>query len=318
MKVLVTGGAGFIGANLVRRLLLDGFEVTVLDDLSTGHKKNLEEVFDKITFLEQDVEEEFDGEFDIIFNLACPASPKKYVIKPVKTMKTNFLGTLNVLELALKTGAKVLHASTSEIYGDALVHPQHEEYLGNVNTVGPRSCYDEGKRIAESLCFEYFLKGVDVRVVRIFNTYGPYMDSLDGRVVSNFILQALNGEDITIYGNGSQTRSFQFVDDLVEVFMLYVNESKDELLAKFKDNGWVNLPILNTGNPGEFTIKELAEKVISLTNSNSKLVYLELPQDDPKQRRPDITLAKNILGWQPKIQLDEGLKKTIKYFKELL
>jgi len=308
MKILVTGGAGFIGSNLCERLVTDGHEVVCVDNLFTGSKANVEHLIrnPNFTFHEHDVQEPIDGRFDRIYNLACPASPPHYQYDPVETVRTNVLGMINSLELAKRTGARILQASTSEIYGDPLVHPQTEDYWGNVNPISKRACYDEGKRCAETLCFDYHREHkIDIRVIRIFNTYGPRMAQNDGRVVSNFILQALRGEPITVYGDGSFTRSFQYVDDLVEgmVRMMEVEEF----------TGPVNI-----GNPGEFTIKELADLVIELTGSSSEITYLDPVSDDPKQRQPDISLAKEKLGWEPKVPLREGLKKTIEYFKSVI
>lgn len=313
-KVLITGGAGFIGANLTRRLIAAGHMVTVLDNLYTGRKSELEGL--PITFLEQDVREPISGDYDWIFNLACPASPPHYQRDPLFTLTTSIDGIRNVLEAAKRTGARVLHASTSEIYGDPLVHPQPESYWGHVNTLGIRSCYDEGKRVAETMALEYRRAfDVDVRLVRIFNTYGPHMDPKDGRVVSNFILQALRNEPITLYGEGRQTRSFQFVDDLLNGFMAYMEAPKDKLEPFFRKKG-LNIPVLNMGNPGEFTIRELAEEVLRLLpESTSSLVFRPLPGDDPKRRKPNIDWAKECLGWAPTIPLREGLSKTIPYFR---
>ena len=313
-KVLITGGAGFIGANLTRRLIAAGHMVTVLDNLYTGRKSELEGL--SITLLGQDVREPISGDYDWIFNLACPASPPHYQRDPLFTLTTSIDGTRNVLEVAKRTGARVLHASTSEIYGDPLVHPQPESYWGHVNTLGIRSCYDEGKRVAETMALEYRRStGVDVRLVRIFNTYGPHMDPKDGRVVSNFILQALRNEPITLYGEGRQTRSFQFVDDLLHGFMAYMEAPKDKLEPFFKERG-LNIPVLNMGNPGEFTVRELAEEVLSLLpESTSSLTFCSLPGDDPKRRKPNIDWAKECLGWEPTIPLREGLSKTIPYFR---
>jgi UDP-glucuronate decarboxylase len=303
-KILVTGGAGFIGSHLCKRLLNDGNEVICLDNFFTGSKENIIHLIDNPYFeiIRHDIEEPILLEVDEIYNLACPASPIHYQFDPVKTVKTSVMGAINVLEIAKRTGAKILQASTSEVYGDPDIHPQPESYRGNVNPIGIRACYDEGKRCAETLFFDYYRQfKLDIKVVRIFNTYGPNMHPNDGRVVSNFIVQALNDEDITIYGDGTQTRSFCYVDDLVNGLIKMMNSSL---------TGPINL-----GNPNEFTILELAKKVISLTNSNSKLIYKDLPQDDPKQRQPDISLAKKELNWNPNIELNEGLEKTIKYFK---
>lgn len=309
-KVLVTGGAGFVGSHLCERLLKEGNEVICLDNYFTGSKENILHLLDNPLFeiVRHDVTEPFMAEVDEIFNLACPASPQHYQYNPIKTIKTSVLGAINTLGLAKRTNAKILQASTSEVYGDPHIHPQVETYWGNVNPIGIRSCYDEGKRCAETLFMDYHRQnGVKIKIVRIFNTYGPRMNPEDGRVVSNFIVQALKNQDITIYGNGMQTRSFQFVDDLVEGMIRTMNTNDDFI-------GPVNI-----GNPVEFTMLELAQKVIELTNSKSKLVYFELPQDDPLQRKPDIKLAKDKLnGWEPKIMLEEGLKKTISYFESIL
>ena len=308
MRYLVTGGAGFLGSHLCDRLIADGGEVICLDNLYTGSRDNIRhlEGNDAFTFVLRDVTEPFDLPVDRIFNLACPASPTHYQADPVKTAKTSVLGALNMLELAMKHNARILQSSTSEVYGNPLVHPQPESYFGNVNPTGIRSCYDEGKRMAETLFFDHNRQyGADIKVIRIFNTYGPRMNPADGRVVSNFIVQALKGEDITIYGDGTQTRSFCFVDDLIEG-MVRMMESEDF-------TGPVNL-----GNPGEFTMLELAEKVISMTGSSSKLVFRPLPGDDPAKRKPVIDLAKEKLGWEPKVALDEGLKKTIEYFRSVI
>lgn len=307
--VLVTGGAGFIGSHLCKRLLDDGNRVVCLDNFYTGRKVNIKELRKNPNFsvIEHDIVNPIKLEVDEIYNLACPASPPHYQADPIKTAKTSVLGILNVLDLAVINKARLLQASTSEVYGDPDVHPQPESYWGKVNPIGIRSCYDEGKRMAETLLFDYNRqKNVDIRVIRIFNTYGPNMNPEDGRVVSNFIVQALKNEDITIYGDGSQTRSFQYVDDLIEGMIRMMNNDHDFI-------GPVNL-----GNPNEFTIKELAEKVIELIpGSRSKIVYKELPQDDPRQRKPDISAAKKELGWEPTIQLSAGLKRTIKYFSSL-
>ena len=308
-RVLVTGGAGFIGSHLCERLLNDGYEVICMDNLFTGQKDNIRHLLDNpyFEFIRQDVLEDIYVECDQIYNLACPASPIHYQYDPIKTIKTSFIGSLHTLGLAKRCNARILQASTSEVYGDPEVHPQPETYWGHVNPDGIRSCYDEGKRAAETLFFDYHRQhGVDIKVVRIFNTYGPNMRGDDGRVVSNFIVQALKGDDITIYGDGSQTRSFCYVDDLVEGLIRMMN-SRDGF------TGPVNL-----GNPGEFTMLELAKKVIELTGSKSKIVYLPLPQDDPTQRKPMIDLAKKELNWEPTIPLEEGLKKTIEYFESVL
>ena len=302
---MITGGAGFLGSALARRLLKEGNEIWCLDNLSTGNLENIADLQTNPCFrlMRQDIIEPVDITVEQIYNLACPASPAHYQKDPVHTAKTCFLGALNVLELAKKYNATVLQTSTSEIYGDPLVHPQTESYKGNVNPVGIRSCYDEGKRIAETLFFDHARQfGTKIRVVRIFNTYGPNMDPRDGRVVSNFIIQALRGEKITIYGDGSQTRCFCYVDDMTEAFIRMMNNPQDF-------TGPVNL-----GNPVEMSVKELAEKVVQLTGSASALEYRELPQDDPVRRKPDISLAKKMLKWEPKVSLEEGLKETIVYF----
>ena len=320
-KCLITGGAGFIGSQLARRLLAEGSEVTVLDNLFTGSKSNIYALLEnpRFTFLMHDVVQPFWGQFDEIYNLACPASPIHYQRNPVETMKVSFLGMMNTLELALKTKARVFHTSTSEVYGDPDVHPQPESYWGNVNTIGPRSCYDEGKRAAETLCADYIREyGVDVRMIRIFNTYGPHMHPHDGRVVSNFIVQALQGKSITLYGDGSQSRSFQYVDDLLDAIQAYMALPHARVKDFFARHD-MPVPVLNVGNPGEFTIKELAEMTVEMIpEARGKLVYQPLPRDDPRRRRPDIALAKELLGWEPKITLREGLPKTIAYFRKLL
>ena len=309
MKILLTGAAGFLGSHLSERLVLEGHHVIGLDDLSTGSLKNLENLRNNsnFTFIEHDVREPISLEVDAILNFACPASPVHYQADPVRTIETNFLGIINLLHLARNTGAKILQASTSEVYGDPTESPQKETYWGNVNPIGIRSCYDEGKRAAETLCFDYKRQyGVDARVIRIFNTYGPNMAIGDGRVVSNFIVQALRGEDITIYGDGSQTRSFCYVTDLVDG--IYRMLTHPELQ---------NSPI-NLGNPHEFSMLELAKIVTEQTNSKSKIVFLDLPQDDPKQRKPDISLAKLVLNWEPSIELRAGVQKTINYFQSIV
>lgn len=317
-KILITGGAGFIGSHLARRLLALGHEVTVMDNLFTGNKSNIYDLQDnpRFTFLLQDVTQPFWGQFDDIYNLACPASPIHYQRNPVETIKTSFVGMLNVLELALKTKARVLHTSTSEIYGDPLEHPQPETYWGNVNTVGIRSCYDEGKRAAETLCVDYRREyNIDVRIVRIFNTYGPNMHPEDGRVISNFIMQALRNEDITIYGDGSQTRSFQYVDDLIAAVVALMGRERNPLYSACRERGF-DTPVFNVGNPGEFTIRDLAEAILELIPaSTSKLIFKPLPNDDPKRRKPDIAFARELLDWEPAIALKEGLKPTIAYFR---
>ncbi|HYD75032.1 UDP-glucuronic acid decarboxylase family protein [Ramlibacter sp.] len=308
-QVLVTGGAGFLGSHLCERLLDQGHEVLCVDNFFTGTRRNIDHLLDHPRFelIRHDISLPVQLEVDEIYNLACPASPVHYQHDPVQTVKTSVLGALNVLELARRTKARVFQASTSEVYGDPDVHPQPESYWGRVNPVGLRSCYDEGKRCAETLFMDYHRQcGVDVRIARIFNTYGPRMHPNDGRVVSNFIVQALRGEPITIYGEGAQTRSFCFVDDLVEGFLRYM--ALEESMP-----GPVNL-----GNPREFTIRQLAELVIELTDSESELVFKPLPADDPQQRRPDIALARELLDWEPTVQLREGLARTIEYFEELL
>lgn len=319
-KALVTGGAGFLGSHLCRRLLAEGYEVTALDNLFTGTRTNIEDLLDnsRFSFVLHDVTRPFWGQFDEIYNLACPASPVHYQYRPIETMKTSVLGMMNMLELALKTKAKILHSSTSEVYGDPLVHPQVETYWGNVNTIGIRSCYDEGKRCAETLAADYRREyGVDVRMVRIFNTYGPSMHPKDGRVISNFIMQALNNEDITLFGDGLQTRSFQYCDDLTDAMRRYM-ELPREAVDAFCEKKGLGAPVINTGNPEEYTIKELAEETLrQLPESKSKLVYRPLPSDDPKRRKPDIAFAKELLGWEPKVSLQDGLAKTIEYFRKL-
>ena len=317
-KILITGGAGFLGSHLARRLLSLGNEVTVMDNLFTGNKSNIYDLLQnpRFTFLLQDVTQPFWGQFDDIYNLACPASPIHYQRNPVETLKTSFVGMMNVLELALKTKARVLHTSTSEIYGDPLVHPQPETYWGNVNTIGIRSCYDEGKRAAETLCVDYRREyGVDARLVRIFNTYGPNMHPQDGRVISNFIMQALRNEDITIYGDGNQTRSFQYVDDLINGFVALMDADTDLLYTACNKAG-LDTPVINMGNPVEFTIKELAEAILELIpESTGQLVFRPLPKDDPQRRKPDISLAKELLNWEPTVALKDGLKQAITYFR---
>ncbi len=327
MKVIsISGVTGFIGLNLSKFLLNKGYKIIGIDNFHSSSKKNLE-ILDKyksFMFYKWDIRrypkflEKYD--IDIIINLACPASPKWYMKDPVFTLETSFIGTKNLLDLAKKKNSIFLQASTSEVYGDPEIHPQNEEYRGNVNTLGPRACYDEGKRVAETLCYEYWRNyGTDVRIMRIFNTYGPYMDIEDGRVISNFITQALKGEDITIYGDGKQTRSFQYIDDLVSAIYKYITISREELTEKLKTKfNWNTVPTLNLGNPEEYKILDLAKIILKLTNSESKIVFKEKFQDDPKQRRPDITKAKYILNWEPKIKLIEGLQKTISYFKEVL
>ena len=304
-RILVTGGAGFLGSHLCDRLVKEGNDVVCLDNYFTGRKKNIEHLIGLKNFelVRHDVTIPMFLEVDQIYNLACPASPVHYQYNPVKTLKTSVLGAINMLGLAKRVKARVLQASTSEVYGDPNVHPQREDYWGHVNPIGLRSCYDEGKRVAETLFFDYHRQNkVDIRVMRIFNTYGPRMHPNDGRVVSNFIMQALRGEKLTLYGKGDQTRSFCYVDDLIEGMVRLMEQ--DDIIGP-----------VNIGNPGEFTIKELAEQVIRLTGSKSGIVYKPLPSDDPRQRCPDITLAKKKLLWQPKIKLVDGLKKTIDYFK---
>lgn len=306
MKILVTGGAGFLGSHLCDRLVQQGHHVLCVDNYFTGSKKNIEHLLDHKNFevIRQDVCFPLYVEVDQIYNLACPASPIKYQHDPIQTTKTSIIGAYNMLGLAKRTGAKILQASTSEIYGDPEVHPQVEEYWGNVNPIGIRSCYDEGKRAAETLFFDYYRQhNTRIKVMRIFNTYGPRMDAYDGRVVSNFIMQALRGDDITIYGEGDQTRSFCYVDDQIDGMIKLMN-TDDSIIGP-----------INIGNPNEFTILQLAKLVIELTGSNSNIIKQELPKDDPKQRRPDITKAKDILNWQPTIELKEGLIKTIEYFR---
>ena len=309
-RVLVTGGAGFIGSHLCERLLKEDNEVLCVDNFFTGSRTNIHKLLDNKNFelLRHDVTAPLFVEVDQIYNLACPASPIHYQFDPIQTTKTSVHGAINMLGLAKRTKARILQASTSEVYGDPDVHPQPESYWGRVNPIGIRSCYDEGKRCAETLFFDYYRQSaVDIRVIRIFNTYGPNMNPDDGRVVSNFIVQALQNKDITIYGDGSQTRSFQYVEDLVEAMIRMMN-NKDDFIGP-----------VNVGNPNEFTIKELAEKILEMIpESKSKIIYKALPQDDPKQRQPDISLAKEKLDWQPKIQLEQGLETTIHYFSNLL
>jgi UDP-glucuronate decarboxylase len=305
MRILVTGGAGFLGSHLCEKLLARGDEVICLDNLFTGRRFNIIPLLEhsNFEFVRHDVVDPFKLEVDQIYNLACPASPVHYQHNPIKTVKTSVMGAINCLGLAKRIRARVFQASTSEVYGDPDVHPQTEDYRGNVNPIGPRACYDEGKRCAETLFFDYHRQNeVDVRVVRIFNTYGPRMLPDDGRVVSNFIVQALQGEDITVYGDGGQTRSFCYVDDLVQAFLLMMDQ--DDFIGP-----------VNLGNTHEFTILELANQVIELTGSSSRIVREPLPQDDPLQRKPDISLAREQLGWEPKISLKEGLVRTIEYFK---
>ncbi len=308
MRILVTGGAGFLGSHLCDRLIEQGHEIICLDNLFTGNKQNIRHLLghDHFEFIRHDVIDPFKVEVDQIYNLACPASPIHYQHNPIKTIKTSVMGAINVLGLAKRTGARVLQASTSEVYGDPEIHPQTEDYRGSVNPIGPRACYDEGKRCAETLFFDYHRQNkVDIRVMRIFNTYGPRMDPKDGRVVSNFIVQALNNKPITIYGDGSQTRSFCYVDDLIEGMIRLMNHNS------------LTGPV-NIGNPGEFTIVEIAKRVIEKTESQSEIIHKELPVDDPLQRQPNITVAKKELQWEPKINLNEGLEKTITFFKMVL
>jgi len=306
-KILVSGGAGFIGSHLCTRLINDGNQVVCLDNLFTGSEKNIAHLRNnsRFEFVLHDLEFPYEVEVDEIYNLACPASPIHYQYDAIKTIKTSVLGAINMLGLAKKTNAKILQASTSEVYGDPVIHPQVESYWGNVNPIGIRSCYDEGKRCAETLFMDYHRQnGVRIKIIRIFNTYGPRMSPDDGRVVSNFVVQALQNQDITIYGSGNQTRSFQYIDDLIEG-MVRVMATEDDFIGP-----------VNLGNPHEFSILELAEKVIELTHSKSRLIFEPLPHDDPKQRQPDITLAKEKLGWKPAIELEEGLQYIIEYFKE--
>jgi UDP-glucuronate decarboxylase len=308
-RILVTGGAGFIGSHLCEKLLNMGQEVICLDNYFTGSKMNIIHLLDNPYFelIRHDVTMPFFIETDEIYNLACPASPVHYQYNGIKTIKTSVMGAINTLGLAKRTKSKILQASTSEVYGDPLVHPQHEGYWGNVNTLGPRACYDEGKRCAETLFMNYNMQNnVRIKIARIFNTYGPKMNSNDGRVVSNFIVQALKGEDITIFGDGSHTRSFQYIDDLLEGFIKLM-DTPDSVIGP-----------VNLGNPVEFTISSLAKMIIEMTGSKSKIVYLPLPEDDPKQRQPDISLAKKELDWSPTIDIETGLLKTVEYFRKTL
>jgi UDP-glucuronate decarboxylase len=308
MRILVTGGAGFLGSHLCDRLINEGHEILCLDNFFTGRKQNITHLLQNPNFelIRHDVIDPFKVEVDQIYNLACPASPPHYQYNPIKTTKTSVMGAINCLGLAKRVRARVFLASTSEVYGDPNVHPQGESYWGNVNPIGRRSCYDEGKRCAETLFFDYHREnGVDIRVVRIFNTYGPRMLADDGRVVSNFIVQALKGENLTVYGDGSQTRSFCYVDDLIEGFVRLMDQEK-------------TVGPVNIGNPGEFTMLELAELVLKKVGGKSKITNLPLPADDPKQRRPDITLAKEALGWEPKVPLEQGLDRTIAYFRQAI
>lgn len=308
MRILITGGAGFLGSHLCDRLIEQGHDIICLDNFFTGRKANIQHLFGnpRFEFVRHDVIDPFKFEVDRIYNLACPASPPHYQYNPIKTMKTSVVGSINCLGLAKRVKARVFQASTSEVYGDPNVHPQPEAYWGNVNPIGLRSCYDEGKRAAETLFFDYHREnGVDIRVIRIFNTYGPRMLPDDGRVVSNFIVQALQGKDLTVYGDGSQTRSFCYVDDLIDGFMRFMEQEKI-------------VGPMNLGNPGEFTMIQLAELVLKKVGGKSRITHQSLPSDDPKQRRPDITLAKETLGWEPKVPLEAGIEKTIAYFKGVL
>jgi UDP-glucuronate decarboxylase len=308
MRILVTGGAGFLGSHLCDRLINEGHEIVCLDNFFTGRKQNIAHLLQnpKFELIRHDVIDPFKVEVDQIYNLACPASPPHYQYNPIKTTKTSVMGAINCLGLAKRVRARVFLASTSEVYGDPAVHPQDEAYWGNVNPIGRRSCYDEGKRCAETLFFDYHREnGVDIRVVRIFNTYGPRMLADDGRVVSNFIVQALKGENLTVYGDGSQTRSFCYVDDLIDGFVRLMDQEK-------------TIGPVNIGNPGEFTMLELAELVLKKVGGKSKVTNLPLPADDPKQRRPDISLAKEALGWEPRVSLEEGLDRTIAYFRQAI
>ena len=310
MRILVTGGAGFIGSHLCERLLSEGHEVICLDNFFTGRKQNIAHLLDfhQFELVRHDVTEPILLEVDQIYNLACPASPVHYQYNPVKTVKTSVMGMINMIGLAKRVHARILQASTSEVYGDPLVHPQTEDYFGNVNPIGLRSCYDEGKRVAETLMMDYNRQNaVDTRIVRIFNTYGERMLENDGRVVSNFVVQALRGQELTVYGDGSQTRSFCYVSDLVDGIVRLMNADADD----------IHLPV-NIGNPGEFTMNELAEQVGKCVGREIKIKYLPLPQDDPKQRKPNIERAKKLLGWEPKVPLAEGLKKTVDYFREVV
>lgn len=316
-KILVTGGAGFLGSHLIDRLLERGDKVICVDNLYTGSEENIRQHFsnDNFKFLNHDITRPLSNiNVDQIYNLACPASPVHYQSNPIKTLKTSVLGAINMLDLAKKSNARIFQASTSEVYGDPLVHPQTETYWGHVNPIGIRSCYDEGKRCAETLFFDYYREySIDIRVARIFNTYGPRMDPNDGRVVSNFIVQAIKGKNLTVYGDGTQTRSFCYVDDLIEGFLRLMDLEDNDLIK-----GSEPFPV-NLGNPNEFTIDELAKKVLLETQSQSKTIFLSLPSDDPIQRKPDITLAqKNLDDWKPEVELDEGLVKTIQYFNSKL
>lgn len=308
MRILVTGGAGFLGSHLIDHLLSAGHEVLGLDNMFTGSKENIRHLYGNSNFelIRHDIVDPIKVEVDQIYNLACPASPIHYQLNPIKTVKTSVMGAINCLGLAKRVKARIFQASTSEVYGDPTEHPQSEEYRGNVNPIGLRACYDEGKRCAETLFFDYYRENkVDIRVVRIFNTYGPRMLPGDGRVVSNFVVQAIKGEDITVYGDGMQTRAFCYVDDLIDGFIKMMNQTE-------------TVGPINLGNPGEFTMLELAELVIRLTGSQSKVIFRPLPQDDPKQRQPDITKARQYLGWNPKTDLEDGLKETIAHFRKRL
>ncbi len=308
MRILVTGGAGFLGSHLIDHLLSAGHEVLGLDNMFTGSKENIRHLYGNSNFelIRHDIVDPIKVEVDQIYNLACPASPIHYQLNPIKTVKTSVMGAINCLGLANRVKARIFQASTSEVYGDPTEHPQSEEYRGNVNPIGLRACYDEGKRCAETLFFDYYRENkVDIRVVRIFNTYGPRMLPGDGRVVSNFVVQAIKGEDITVYGDGMQTRAFCYVDDLIDGFIKMMNQTE-------------TVGPINLGNPGEFTMLELAERVIRLTGSQSKVIFRPLPQDDPKQRQPDITKARQYLGWNPKTDLEDGLKETIAHFRKRL
>ena len=308
MKVLITGGAGFLGSHLCDRLLDQGNEVICIDNFHTGSKKNIAHHIHKsnFEFIRHDVVDPFKVECDQIYNLACPASPVHYQENKIKTLKTSVMGAINSLGLAKRVQARILQASTSEVYGDPKVHPQPETYRGNVNPIGPRACYDEGKRCAETLFFDYYRENnLDIRIIRIFNTYGPRMMINDGRVISNFIVQTLKNEDITIYGDGQQTRSFCYVDDLIDVMIMMMNQNK-------------HIGPVNTGNSHEFTMLDLAEILIDVTKSKSKIVFKELPEDDPLKRKPDSKTVKKLLGWEPKVDLIDGLKKTVEYFKSIL
>jgi len=308
-KILITGGAGFLGSHLAERLLNEGNEVIIVDNYFTGSKQNIVHLLDNpyLEVIRHDITMPFYIEVDEIYNLACPASPIQYQVNPIKTIKTSVAGALNMLGLAKRIRAKILQASTSEVYGDPLVHPQTEDYWGHVNPIGSRACYDEGKRCAEALFVNYHRQNnVRIKIARIFNTYGPRMDPHDGRVISNFVVQALKGKDITIYGEGTQTRSFCYADDMVDGFIRLMG-TPDPFIGP-----------VNIGNPGEFTILELADKVLELTGSKSRIVFQELPEDDPAKRQPDITLARKELGWDPKVKLEEGLTRTIEYFKTIV